>query len=127
MEAMARRVRILIADDEPVVRAALGQLIASEPAFELVGIAKDSDDAIAIAEHLRPDVVLVDVRMPGGGGPAAARGIRKGSSQTKVVALSAYGDRDTVLEMIRSGAVGYLVKGAPRDGGAGHDRPLRPR
>ncbi len=111
MAATAAKVRIVIADDEPVVRAALAQLIASEPAFDLVGIAEDTAAAIALAERLRPDVALVDVRMPGGG-PLAARWILAASAETKIVALSAYGDRETVLEMIRSGATGYLVKGA---------------
>jgi EAL domain-containing protein (putative c-di-GMP-specific phosphodiesterase class I) len=105
------RIRIVIADDEPVVRKALEQLIASEPTLRLVGVAADSDEVVDLAGRLQPDVALLDVRMPGGG-PEAARGIRECSAYTKVIALSAYADRETVLEMIRSGAAGYLVKGA---------------
>src|SRR4029453_15304829 len=66
---------------------------------------------IAMAERDRPDVALVDVKMPAGGGPRAAREIGRLSPTTRVIALSAFEDRPTVLEMLRAGAVGYLVKG----------------
>jgi len=101
----------LVADDEPVVRAALAELIEAENTLELVGVAKDAQEAIELAVREHPDVALLDVKMPAGGGPRAAREIRIGSLQTRVVALSAYEDRTSVLEMLRAGAVGYLVKG----------------
>jgi EAL domain-containing protein (putative c-di-GMP-specific phosphodiesterase class I)/AmiR/NasT family two-component response regulator len=102
---------VLVADDEPVVRAALAELIEAENTLELVGVAKDAQEAIELAVREHPDVALLDVKMPAGGGPRAAREIRIGSLQTRVVALSAYEDRTSVLEMLRAGAVGYLVKG----------------
>ncbi len=105
------RIRVLVADDEPVVRAALAELIEAENTLELVGVAKDAQEAIELAVREHPDVALLDVKMPAGGGPRAAREIRIGSLQTRVVALSAYEDRTSVLEMLRAGAVGYLVKG----------------
>jgi EAL domain-containing protein (putative c-di-GMP-specific phosphodiesterase class I)/FixJ family two-component response regulator len=105
------RIRVLVADDEPAVRAALAELIESEDTLELVGAAKDAEEAIDLALREHPDVALLDVKMPAGGGPRAAREIRIGSLQTRVVALSAYEDRTSVLEMLRAGAVGYLVKG----------------
>jgi EAL domain-containing protein (putative c-di-GMP-specific phosphodiesterase class I)/FixJ family two-component response regulator len=105
------RIRVLVADDEPVVRAALGELVEAEDTLELVGVATDAQGAIDLALREHPDVALLDVKMPGGGGPRAAREIRIGSLQTRVVALSAYEDRTSVLEMLRAGAVGYLVKG----------------
>jgi EAL domain-containing protein (putative c-di-GMP-specific phosphodiesterase class I)/response regulator of citrate/malate metabolism len=105
------RIRVLVADDEPVVRAALGELVEAEETLELVGVANDAQEAIDLALREHPDVALLDVKMPGGGGPRAAREIRAGSPQTRVVALSAYEDRTSVLEMLRAGAVGYLVKG----------------
>ncbi len=71
--------------------------------------------SIEVALRERPDVALVDVKMPAGGGAHAAREIRKGSPQTRVVALSAYEDRRTVLEMLRAGVVGYVVKGSSSD------------
>ncbi len=105
------RIRVLVADDEPVVRAALAELVDAEDTLELVGVAKDAQEAIELAIREHPDVALLDVKMPAGGGPRAAREIRIGSLQTRVVALSAYEDRASVLEMLRAGAVGYLVKG----------------
>jgi EAL domain-containing protein (putative c-di-GMP-specific phosphodiesterase class I)/ActR/RegA family two-component response regulator len=105
----------LIADDEPRLRSALADLIASEESMRLVGSAGDADEAIALAEAIRPDVAIVDVKMPAGGGPAAARGIMEASPDTRVIALSAHEDRQTVLDMLRAGAVSYLVKGTTPD------------
>ena len=106
------RTTVLIADDQAEVREALELLVSSEPTFELVGLADDAERAIELARRHRPDVALVDFKMPGGGGPRAAREIRSCSPATRVVALSAYGDRNSVFQMLRAGAVGYLVKGA---------------
>src|SRR5207247_1695615 len=88
----------------------ISDLVASEAGLEVVGAAANADEAIELAASSRPDVALVDVRM-GGGGVNAARGIRERSPSTRVLALSAYEDQATVLEMLRSGAIGYLVKG----------------
>jgi signal transduction histidine kinase len=109
------RIRVMIAEDEVAVRDALGDLIDADPDMDLVGAAKDATEAIEVALRERPDVALVDVKMPGGGGSHAAREIRKGSPDTRVVALSAYEDRRTVLEMLRAGVVGYVVKGTSAD------------
>lgn len=107
----AEPIRVLIADDEPALRGALADLLAHEDDVVLIGAAGDADEAIAIAGDVRPDVALVDVSMPAGGGPRAAREIARCSPGTRVIALSAFEDRPTVLEMLRAGAVGYLVKG----------------
>jgi EAL domain-containing protein (putative c-di-GMP-specific phosphodiesterase class I) len=104
-------IRILIADDEPALRGAIADLLSHEDGVVLVGEAGDADQAIEMAVSRRPDVALVDVSMPAGGGPRAARGIIRVSPDTRVIALSAFEDRPTVLEMLRAGAVGYLVKG----------------
>jgi EAL domain-containing protein (putative c-di-GMP-specific phosphodiesterase class I)/CheY-like chemotaxis protein len=104
-------IRVLIAEDEPSVRAALAALIEAEAGLKLVGAVGDADAAIASATTLLPDVAIVDVGMPGGGGARAAREIRRHSPATKVLALSASDDRATVLEMLEAGVVGYLVKG----------------
>ena len=108
-------IRVLLADDEPGLRTALGELLSHVDRVELIGTAPDAKEAIRIAELGHPDVALVDVRMPEGGGPHAARGISRVSPATRVIALSAYEDRANVLEMLRAGAVGYLVKGAGAD------------
>jgi len=119
-------IRVLIADDEGEVRAALADLIDAERALDLVGAAADADEAIELAIAQHPDVALVDVKMPGGGGARAAREIVRASPRTRVLALSAYEDRTTVLEMLRAGAVGYLVKGtAPEEIVASIGRAVR--
>jgi signal transduction histidine kinase len=113
--AAERTIRVLVAEDEPPLRAAVCDLLAGEPGIEIVGAVEDARAAIEGARALRPDIALLDVRMPGGG-PAAARGIREQSPDTRVVALSAYDDQATVLEMFRAGAIAYLVKGvAPEE------------
>jgi EAL domain-containing protein (putative c-di-GMP-specific phosphodiesterase class I)/DNA-binding NarL/FixJ family response regulator len=104
-------IRVLVADDEPLMVRAVATLLANEPSMELAATASDADQAIALAVIHRPDVAVVDVRMEGGG-PKAARGIRAGSPATKVLAFSAYDDKESVLEMLAAGAVGYLLKGA---------------
>ena len=103
-------IRVLIADDEKGVREALADLIEASDGMTIVAVAADADEAIAAALRVRPGIALVDVRMPGGG-PKATRGILESCPHTRVLALSASGSRDTVLEMLQAGAAGYLVKG----------------
>jgi DNA-binding NarL/FixJ family response regulator len=105
-------IRVLIADDEPALRHAIGELVEAEPELELVGSAAAAAEAAALARETRPDVAVLDVRMPGGG-LEATRLIAEASPETAVLALSAYEDRATVIAMLQAGAVGYLVKGVP--------------
>ena len=104
-------IRVLVADDDPALLASIASLLEDESSFELVATAADADEAIALAIRLRPDVALVDVRMPGGGGPRATSEILAGTPETAVIALSADGDRDSVLRMIAAGSSGYILKG----------------
>ena len=104
-------IRVVIAEDDPVSRAALSALVDAERALELVGAAADAAEAIALVTAERPQVCIVDVHMPAGGGAHAARAIRETCPETHVLALSGREDRATVVEMLRAGAVGYLVKG----------------
>lgn len=110
-----KRLRVLIADDDPGVRNALAELIRGEPTFQLVGAAIDATEAAVLAAAEQPDVVLLDVRMRGGGGQAAARSIRSCSPASKLIAFSEYFDRSSVREMLQAGVVGYVVKGGPID------------
>ncbi len=103
-------IRVLIADDEPVLCDAIARLVAGVTGLEFAGAAADATQAVALAATTKPDVVLVDVKMPGGG-PAAVRGIKECSPTTRALAFSAYDERAAVVEMLRAGAVGYLVKG----------------
>jgi len=108
-------IRVLVADDEPAVREVLSDLLAGSGGFELVGLAEDTDRAVKLSVQQHPDVVLLDVRMRPSGGPAATREILAVSPGTRVVALSAYSDQSTVLEMLQAGAVGYVVKGSEHE------------
>jgi EAL domain-containing protein (putative c-di-GMP-specific phosphodiesterase class I)/DNA-binding NarL/FixJ family response regulator len=110
-----RILRVIVAEDDEAVRAALVALIDGAIGLDLVGTATDAIEAIKLAAATQPDVALLDVRMPHGGGVAAARGMLQRSPSTKVIALSAAGDRSTVLNMLEAGAVGYLLKGGPVD------------
>lgn len=107
--------RVLIADDDEVVRDALVDLVDGEPGTTVVAAAPDADEAIRLAEEHHPDVAVVDVRMPGGGGPAACRGILRVSPQTKVIALSAFDRPGPRADMAAAGASRYLVKGLVAD------------
>ena len=108
-------VRVLIADDDPVMRMLMGAIVSRAPELTLAGEAEDADAAVAAAERLAPDVALLDLEMPGGGGPAAARAIRERVPGVRVLALSAHEDDAARAEMAAAGAIGYVVKGAPPD------------
>jgi DNA-binding NarL/FixJ family response regulator len=108
-------IRVLIADDEPLLLQALGEVIDASPEFEIVATAANASDAARLAADLHPHVALLDVRMPEGGGIAAAEGIRSSSPATRIVALSAYEDPARIEAMRGAGAVAYVVKGAPAD------------
>ncbi len=112
MDECSNPIRVLIAEDDEGVRETLASVVRSEPSFALAGLAEDADQAIAAAARMLPDVALVDVRMPGGGAQAA-RGIRRCSPRTSVIAFSAYDDALTVRDMRAAGAEGYVVKGSP--------------
>ena len=101
---------MLVAEDDPTVRDALEALVRSEQSLELAASVEDAPSAVEAAMREQPDVALVDVRMPGGGA-SAARGIRSCAPGTRVLAFTAHDDRETVLQMLEAGAIGYLLKG----------------
>jgi EAL domain-containing protein (putative c-di-GMP-specific phosphodiesterase class I)/DNA-binding NarL/FixJ family response regulator len=107
---VAGRIRLMLADDEGEVLEAMSQLVSTDPFIDLIGTARDAGEAIDLAALQTPDVALLDVRMPGGGGSRAAREIRQRSPETRIVALSASTDPRTVVSMVRAGAVGYVGK-----------------
>ncbi len=110
-----RPIRVLVADDDQSIRLVLAALIGRHADLELVGEADDATQAIELAARRRPDVVVLDFEMPGGGGVAAAQAIREANPTTRVVALSADDSQGAQYDMSRAGAVGYLVKGASED------------
>jgi EAL domain-containing protein (putative c-di-GMP-specific phosphodiesterase class I)/AmiR/NasT family two-component response regulator len=105
-------IRVMIADDERDVRDALISLMEEDDAISVVGAGGDAEEAIAIAAHEHPDVAILDVRMPRGGGPRAAREISRVSPATELIALSANDDPRDFRAMLNAGAGSYLVKGA---------------
>ncbi len=110
---------MLIADDHPVVRQGLRALLGTLDEFEVVGEAADGDSALREAQLLRPDVVLMDVRMPGSDGVGATRRIRASVPDAAVLILTMYDDDATVFTAMQAGARGYLLKGAGQDEIAG--------
>jgi DNA-binding NarL/FixJ family response regulator len=109
------RARVLVADDDADIRGLLAAFVSSDPAFKLIGVAADADEAIALAHEHKPDAALLDVSMPGGGGIRVVRELQDFSPTTSVVALSAYDERNIVIDMLQTGAMSYLVKGATRE------------
>ncbi|MFI9525259.1 response regulator [Micromonospora rosaria] len=106
---------MLIVDDHPVVRDGLRGMFTGDPGFEVVGEAGDGSEALALAEALTPDVVLMDLRMPGMDGVTAIRRLARSGSTARVLVLTTYDTDADVLPAIEAGATGYLLKDAPRD------------
>ncbi len=104
------KIRILLVDDHTIVRLGLKTLLGDQPAMEVVGEAGTAAEAVRAVERLRPDVVLMDIRMPGEGGLEATRQITTRFPQSKVVMLTSFADDELVVRAIRAGAVGYVLK-----------------
>ena len=102
--------KILIADDHPVFLSGLRALFESEKQIEVCGEAKDGQEAIDLVKKLEPDIVIMDINMPGMNGIVATREILSIRENTKVLALSIHSDRQFVKEMLDAGAAGYLLK-----------------
>jgi DNA-binding NarL/FixJ family response regulator len=109
---MSERIRVLAADDQRVVREGLQLVLGLLPGVEVVGTAADGAEAVALARELRPDVVLMDLRMPGGDGVEAIRILHEELPAIRVIVLTTYADDRSVLEALRAGARGYLTKDA---------------
>jgi len=107
--------RILIVDDHPVVRAGLAGLLSTQEGFEVVGEAASGLEALELAEALRPNVVLMDLRMPGMDGTAATRSIRRRFPEVQVLVLTTYDTDAEIVRAIEAGAIGYLLKDVPRE------------
>ena len=127
-------IRVLLADDHGVVRDGLARLLGSVPDIEVVAAAADGDQAVELAREHRPDVVLMDLRMPGMGGSEATRRLLESDPAMHVVILTSFSERDEILGALDAGAIGYLLKDAEPDelirgvrAAAQGDSPLDPK
>ena len=107
--------RVVVADDQTVVREGLITLIGTMSGIEVVGAAADGDEAVSLVTELAPDVVLMDLRMPRLDGAEATRRIRAEHPATQVVVLTTYADDESIVGALRAGAIGYLTKDAGRE------------
>jgi DNA-binding NarL/FixJ family response regulator len=107
-------IRLLIADDHPVVRDGLRGMMAAEEDLEVVGEAGNGIEALALVPRVRPDVALVDLRMPGLDGVATIRALRERHPEVRVLVLTTFDTDRDVVSAIEAGATGYLLKDAPR-------------
>ena len=109
---MSDAIRVLLADDHAIVREGLRTYLELQDRIEVVGEAADGDEAVRLAEALKPDVVLMDLVMPGRGGVAAMRELRRSLPQCRIVVLTSHLDDERLLPAIQAGAAGYLLKDA---------------
>jgi DNA-binding NarL/FixJ family response regulator len=107
-----KRVRIMLADDHPLIREAIGHLVSSAPEFELVGEVADGKECLTRVEELQPDILVLDIAMPEMNGEQVARELRHRCPNVKIIALSGYTDRQFVRAMTKAGAKAYVVKSA---------------
>jgi DNA-binding NarL/FixJ family response regulator len=109
------QIRLIIVDDHPVVREGLRGMLEGQPDLVVVGEAGDGAEAVALAAELQPDVILMDLRMPGTDGVSAIEAIQKQKSATHVLVLTTYDSDADIVRAIEAGATGYLLKDTPRE------------
>jgi two-component system nitrate/nitrite response regulator NarL len=115
MNIVKKKIRILLVDDHPVVRKGLVSCLASKENLKVVGEASNGAEALKLVQELQPDIVLMDVSMPGMDGLEVTEALRKDAPQTRVLVLSMQSNRDPVLRLIKAGARGYVLKDAPTE------------
>jgi DNA-binding NarL/FixJ family response regulator len=107
-------IRVLLTDDHPVVREGLRGMLVTEPGIDVIGEAASGDEAVAMTRALRPDVILMDLRMPRGDGVSAITRIRADLPETRIIVLTTYDTDADILRAVEAGATGYLLKDTPR-------------
>ena len=112
---MNNPIRILIADDHPVVRDGLFAILSTQPDFMVVGQAASGEETVRMAEVSQPDVILLDLEMPGQDGVSALRQIKQAHPEIDAIVFTAFDTDERILGAVKAGAKGYLLKGAPRE------------
>lgn len=110
-----KQIRILVADDHPVVRDGLVAMLSTQPDFHVAGQAASGVEVLSQATSLQPDVILLDLEMPGMDGVEALRQLRAAQPGVQVIVFTAFDTDERILNAVRAGARGYLLKGAPRE------------
>lgn len=113
MTSPSSRIRIVVVDDHPVVREGLVLILQTQPDFEIVGVGESGHDAVDIVERLAPDVLMLDLELPGLDGVAVLRRLREQGATTRTIAFTVFDTDDRIIGAVESGAAGYLLKGAP--------------
>jgi len=109
-----RTIRVAVADDHPVVREGLVAMLHAEPEFEVVGEAASGAEAVSLVERLAPDVLLLDLEMPGLDGVGVLRRLRELGSRTRAIVFTVFDTDERIIGAVEAGASGYLLKGVPR-------------
>ena len=110
-----RQIRVCLADDHTLFRDGIREMLTTDPELTVVGDASTGSEAVALAVRLRPDVLLLDVEMPGPGAPAVIQQITRVAPETKIVVLTMHDDPDLVRDLLQAGAAAYLLKTIVRD------------
>ena len=108
------KIRVLVADDHPMLREGLVAVLGTQPDFDVIGEAADGSEVVRLAQTLRPDVILLDLEMPETDGVAALKRLRDVGSEARTIVFTAYDTDERILRSLRAGARGYLLKGASR-------------
>lgn len=108
-------IRLLLADDHPILRDGLASILETQPDFKVIAQAGDGGEAVRLAETRQPDVILMDLEMPGMDGVEATRRIRAANPTARILVFTAFDTDERILGAVQAGAQGYLLKGAPRD------------
>ncbi|MCB9453560.1 MAG: response regulator transcription factor [Anaerolineaceae bacterium] len=112
---MSETIRIIVADDHPIVRDGLIAILSTQPDFEVIGKAGDGLETIKLSESFRPDVLLLDLEMPGLDGVGVLRQLRDSQSGIRAIVFTAFDTDERILGAVEAGVQGYLLKGAPRE------------
>jgi len=108
-------IRVMIVDDHPVVRAGLASMLATQPSINVVGSASSAPEALALLDKIQPDVILMDLRMPGMTGLEAIRQINTRAVPPRIIVLTSFDTEEDIYQSVGAGAHGYVLKDAPQD------------